>query len=144
MPIRQAEAIWEGNLREGRGRMKLSSVAFEGAYSYPSRFEDGGGTNPEELLGAAHAGCFSMAFSAALTRAGYTPEKIHTTASVHLEKLEEGFTIVRINLKTKVKIPGIQEDAFLELAEGAKKNCPISRALSVPEITLEAQLVDEP
>ena len=141
MPTRKAEAIWEGNLREGKGRMMLGSGAFEGAYSFPSRFEDGQGTNPEELIGAAHAGCFSMAFSAALGRAGYNPEKIHTTASVHLEKLEEGFTIVKVNLKSEAKVSGIAQETFLELAEGAKKNCPVSRALLGPEIILEAHLV---
>lgn len=142
MPTRKAEAIWEGNLREGKGRMMFGSGAFEGAYSYPSRFEDGQGTNPEELIGAAHAGCFSMAFSAALSRAGYNPETIHTTASVHFEKLEEGYSIVRIDLKTKAKVPGIDQETFLDLAGGAKENCPVSRALLGPEITLEAHLVE--
>jgi osmotically inducible protein OsmC len=141
MPIRHAQAIWEGNLREGKGRMKLGSGAFEGTYSYPSRFEEADGTNPEELLGAAHAGCFSMAFSSALGRAGFTPVKIETKASVHLEKLEEGFTIVRIDLETEAEVPDIEEDQFLEIANGAKKNCPISRALAVPEINLEAKLI---
>jgi osmotically inducible protein OsmC len=141
MPIRKAQAIWEGNLREGKGTMKLGSGALEGSYSYPSRFEDGQGTNPEELLGAAHAGCFSMALSSALGRAGYSPVKINTQAAVHLEKLEEGFTIVRIDLKTEAEVPDIDEKQFFELAEGAKKNCPISRALAVPEINLESKLL---
>lgn len=142
MPIRQAEAIWEGNLRDGRGTMKLGSDSFEGSYSYPSRFEEGKGTNPEELLGAAHAGCFSMALSSALGRAGYSPVKVKTEAAVHLEKLEAGFTIVRIDLKTEAKVPNIDEEKFLEIADGAKKNCPISRALAVPTINLEAKLLD--
>jgi osmotically inducible protein OsmC len=142
MPIRQAEAIWEGNLKDGKGSMKIGSGFFEGSYSYTSRFEEGKGTNPEELLGAAHAGCFSMALSSALSRAGYDPIKIETKAGVHLEKLEEGFTIVRIDLKTSAKIPNIDEDKFLEIANGAKNNCPISRALAVPEIFLEATLTN--
>lgn len=141
MPIRKAQAIWEGNLREGKGTMKLGSGALEGSYSYPSRFEDGQGTNPEELLGAAHAGCFSMALSSALVRAGYSPVRIKTQAAVHLEKLEAGFTIVQIDLKTEAEVPDIDEKQFMELAEGAKKNCPISRALAVPEINLEAKLL---
>ncbi len=142
MPIRHAEAIWEGTLREGKGTMKFGSGAFEGSYSYPSRFEEGEGTNPEELLGAAHAGCFSMAFSSALGRAGFTPVKIETEASVHLEKLEEGFTVVRIDLAVEAEVPDIDENKFLEIAEGAKKNCPISRALNVPEINLKAKLLN--
>jgi len=141
MPIRKAQAIWEGNLREGKGTMKLGSGALEGSYSYPSRFEDGQGTNPEELLGAAHAGCFSMALSSALVRAGYSPVRIKTEAAVHLEKLEAGFTIVQIDLKTEAEVPDIDEKQFMELAQGAKKNCPISRALAVPEINLEAKLL---
>jgi osmotically inducible protein OsmC len=141
MPTRHAEAIWEGNLREGKGKLELGSGAFQGMYSYPSRFEDGDGTNPEELLGAAHAGCFSMAFANALDRAGYPPEKIHTTAKVHFEKLKQGFTIVKIDLKTEALVPGVDESTFLELADGSKKNCPISRALNVPKITLEAILL---
>ena len=141
MPIRKAQAIWEGNLREGKGTMKLGSGALEGSYSYPSRFEDGQGTNPEELLGAAHAGCFSMALSSALVRAGYSPVRIKTESAVHLEKLEAGFTIVQIDLKTEAEVPDIDEKQFMELAQGAKKNCPISRALAVPEINLEAKLL---
>lgn len=141
MLTRHAEAIWEGNLREGKGKIELGSGAFQGSYSYPSRFEDAEGTNPEELIGAAHAGCFSMAFSNALDRAGYPPIRIHTTASVYFDKLEQGFTIVKIELRTEAQVPGIDEETFLELAEGAKKNCPISRALNVPEITLEAMLI---
>jgi len=141
MPIRQAEAIWEGTLREGQGKMRFGSGAFEGSYSFPSRFEQGEGTNPEELLGAAHAGCFSMALSSSLVSAGFTPVRIQTEASVHLAKLVTGFTIVRIDLKTEAEVPGIDETEFLEIADGAKLNCPISRALNVPEITLEAKLL---
>jgi osmotically inducible protein OsmC len=141
MPVRNAKAIWEGTLREGQGRVSLGSGAFEGSYSFHSRFEEAEGTNPEELLGAAHAGCFSMAFSAALERAGFVPEKIQTVADVHFEKLEEGFTIVRIELSTEAAVPDIDESQFLEIAEGAKNNCPISRALAVPEINVNASLL---
>jgi osmotically inducible protein OsmC len=121
--------------------MKLDSGSFEGSYSYPSRFEDGKGTNPEELLGAAYAGCFSMALSSALGRAGYNPIKIETQAAVHLQKLEAEYTIVRIDLKTEAQVADINEEKFLEIANGAKKNCPISRALEVPVMNLEAKLL---
>ena len=100
MPVRKADAVWEGNLKEGRGRMKLGSGAFEGAYSFSSRFEEGTGTNPEELIGAALAGCFSMALANGLSQAGYSPRHIHTNASVKIEKLEEGFKITSIMLDT--------------------------------------------
>jgi osmotically inducible protein OsmC len=142
MSIRLSQAVWEGSLREGKGRMKIGSGTWEGPYSFSSRFEEGQGTNPEELLGAAHAGCFSMALSGALGRAGYTPIKVETKASVHLEKLEVGYTIVRIDLTTAVAVPGIEEEELQEIAEDAKKNCPISRALAVPEITVNAKLLD--
>ena len=141
MAIRNAEAIWGGSLREGKGIVKLGSGAFEGAYSFQSRFEEGTGTNPEELIGAAHAGCFSMALSADLGRSGYTPTRIHTTARVYLEKVQDKFSITRIHLSTQAEVPGIDEKAFLEYAEGAKKGCPVSRALTGVEIVLEAKLV---
>lgn len=141
MAIRNAEAIWEGTLREGRGRVKLGSGAFEGAYSFQSRFEEGAGTNPEELIGAAHAGCFSMALSADLGRSGYTPKRIHTTAQVHLEQVEGKSRITKIYLDTEAEVPGIDEEIFLEHAEGAKKGCPVSQALAGVEITLNARLV---
>jgi osmotically inducible protein OsmC len=140
MAIRKAEAVWEGNLREGRGNVKLGSGAFEGAYSYTSRFEEGAGTNPEELIGAAHAGCFSMALSADLAGAGYTPQRVHTTAQVSFERVEGRATITRIHLDTQAQVPGIDEKTFLEYAEGAKKGCPVSRALASVEITLNARL----
>lgn len=140
MPVRVAEARWEGNLREGQGRVKLGSGAFEGPYSFVTRFEEGIGTNPEELIGAAHAGCFSMALSAGLVRAGFEPKRIHTTAAVHLEKVDETFTITRIELKTEAKVRGITEDAFFEQADAAKRNCPVSRALAGVEIHLDAEL----
>jgi osmotically inducible protein OsmC len=141
MPVRNAEAVWEGSLREGKGTMKLGSGAFEGKYSFQSRFEEGPGTNPEELIGAAHAGCFSMALSGNLVQAGYTPERIHTTAQVRIERGDSGFKITRVNLNTEAKVPGVDNKTFTEQAEAAKKNCPVSRALTGVEIILEAKLV---
>jgi osmotically inducible protein OsmC len=140
MAVRTSEAEWRGNLREGTGRVKLGSGAFEGSYSFPSRFEDGKGTNPEELLGAAHAGCYSMALSAGLSKAGHPPTRVHTVARVHLEKVGEGFGITRIELECEAQVPGIDGAAFQEQAEGAKKGCPISKALAATEITLKATL----
>lgn len=140
MAVRKAEAVWQGGLRDGRGRVKLGSGAFEGDYSFPSRFEEGKGTNPEELIGAAHAGCFSMALSAGLGRAGYTPKRIATTAQVHLEKSGEGFAITRIELRTEAQVPGIDAAAFAKQAEEAKRGCPVSKALAGTSITLEAKL----
>ena len=141
MPKRTASAVWEGTIKEGKGRVSLGSGAFEGQYSFASRFEEGVGTNPEELIGAAHAGCFSMALSGGLTRAGFTPMRISTAASVSLGKVGEGFKITKIELDTEAEVPGIEEAAFLELAEAAKKNCPVSQALAGTEITLNARLV---
>ncbi|MPY89665.1 MAG: OsmC family peroxiredoxin [Luteitalea sp.] len=140
MAIRTSEAEWRGNLREGEGKVKLGSGAFEGTYSFPSRFESGKGTNPEELIGAAHAGCFSMALAAGLGRAGYTPTRIQTTAKVHLDKVGEGFEITTIELETHAEVPGIDEAAFTREAESAKANCPVSKALKGPTITLAAHL----
>jgi lipoyl-dependent peroxiredoxin len=141
MPARTASAVWEGNLREGKGKMKLGSGAFEGAYSFTSRFEEGTGTNPEELIGAAHAGCFSMALSAGLGRSGFTPKRIQTTAKVHLIKADDGFKIGKIELETEAEVPQIDEKTFLEQAQGAKKSCPVSKALAGVEIQLNARLV---
>jgi osmotically inducible protein OsmC len=121
--------------------MKMSSGAYEGKYSFGSRFEEDPGTNPEELIAAAHAGCFSMAFSGALGRAGFEPESIETRAAVHLEKVEAGFSISRIELHTEARVPGIDENAFQEQAEGAKASCPVSKALAAVRIDLEARLV---
>jgi lipoyl-dependent peroxiredoxin len=140
MPTRKANAVWEGDLKGGKGSMKFGSGAFEGAYSFSSRFEEGTGTNPEELIGAAHAGCFSMAFSGALAKAGHTAEKISTEAKVHLEKVGEGFSITKVVLTTNAEVPGIEEKEFQDIAEGAKKNCPVSRALGGVEIELNASL----
>lgn len=136
---RKAEARWEGDLRGGRGNIKLGSGAFEGSYSFGTRFEGAQGTNPEELLGAAHAGCFSMALSMFLSNAGHKPTKIETAATVHLNKVGEGFSITGIDLSTRGQVPGISAADFQRIAEDAKTKCIVSRALSVP-ITLTATL----
>jgi osmotically inducible protein OsmC len=120
--------------------MRLASGAYEGAYSFSSRFEDGSGTNPEELIAAAHAGCFSMALSGALGRAGFPPEKVETRAEVHLEKGEAGFSITRIHLVTNASVPGIDAAQFAEVADGAKANCPVSKLVTGAEVTLDATL----
>jgi osmotically inducible protein OsmC len=140
MPTRKAEALWEGNLKKGKGTMKFGSGAFEGKYSFASRFEEGPGTNPEELIGAAHAGCFSMALSLILEMAGFAPERIHTVARVHIDKVGEGFKITTIELETEGRVPGIDEKTFKEKAEAAKKGCPVSMALTGVEIRLKASL----
>ncbi len=141
MPQRTAEAQWNGDLRSGSGRVKLGSGAFDGSYSYGSRFEQSPGTNPEELIAGAHAGCFTMATASGLGKAGFKPENITTNATVHLDSVPQGFKITRIDLDMEADVPGIDEAKFLEIAEGAKKNCPVSQALaSVPEITLQARL----
>jgi len=141
MPKRTANARWEGSLTEGNGTMRMASGAYEGPYSFQSRFEEGDGTNPEELIAAAHAGCFSMALSGELGRAGYDPESVETEATVHIEKVEAGFAIKRIELRTRVSAPGVDESTFQEAAEAAKKGCPVSQALAAVEsIELEAQL----
>lgn len=136
---RTATARWEGSIGDGKGSMAFGSGAFEGSYSVPSRFEEGDGTNPEELIAAAHAGCFSMALSSALTKAGTPPTRIDTTATVHIEKIDDAWTITKIELTTDGEVPGIDQKVFAEAAEGAKKACPVSRALAgVPEIKLNA------
>lgn len=140
MATRKADAVWNGALRDGTGTMKLGSGAFEGRYSFASRFEEAGGTNPEELIAAAHAGCFSMAFSAALGKAGFAPQRIATSAKVHLEKVGEGFGITRIELSTDAAVPDIDDAKFQEIANQAKENCPVSKALKAVEITLQARL----
>jgi len=142
MATRVSEAQWEGNLREGTGRLKLGSGELECAYTFASRFEQGKGTNPEELIAAAHASCFSMALSAMLSGAGHTPKRVHTTAKVHIEKVGEGFEITKIELFTDAEIPGIDDATFQDFAQQAKVGCPVSKALAaVPVITLEAKLV---
>ena len=142
MPTRKAEAEWEGNLAEGSGRLKVGSGAFEGPYSFKSRFEEGeAATNPEELLGAAHAGCFTMAITAALSRAGIKAKRIHTEARVKLEKVGEAFTITQIELETEAEIPGIDDAALQKYAQGAKENCPLSKALASTPISMTAKLL---
>ncbi|HEX9801489.1 MAG TPA: OsmC family protein [Thermoanaerobaculia bacterium] len=141
MPARTASAIWSGGLKDGDGWLKVGSGAFEGRYTFRMRFEDEPGTNPEELVGAAHAGCFSMALAGALGRAGFPPERIATTAEVHLSVGESGAQISRIDLRCEAAVPGIDAATFAEQAAGAKKNCPVSKALAAVEITLDAKLV---
>ena len=141
MPIRNAEAEWNGSIIDGKGHMKLGSGAFDGPYSFRSRMEEGPGTNPEELIGAAHAGCYSMALSAILGRAGLTPTRIHTKAAVKFEKVEGGFSITNIELSVEAEIPGTDAAAFEQFAETAKANCPVSRALAGTHITLRSTLL---
>ena len=140
MPVRNAKARWEGGLAKGHGSMALGSGAFEGQYSFGSRFEEGTGTNPEELIGAAHAGCFSMALSGVLGQAGHEPEAIDTTARVHLDKDGDGFSITTIELSTQASVPGLSEDEFQRHAQAAKSNCPVSRALAGVDVKLDARL----
>lgn len=140
MPVRSADARWEGSLQEGTGTMRLGGGAYEGPYSFTSRFEDGTGTNPEELIAAAHAGCFSMALSGALGRAGFTPTSVSTTATVHLRKGDDGFRIPQIDLVTQADVPGIDDAQFQDIADTAKRTCPVSALLAAAEITLDATL----
>lgn len=140
MATRNGSAVWNGGLKDGNGTVRLGSGAFEGAYSFSSRFEEGTGTNPEELIGAAHAGCFSMALSGALQKAGFAPRRIATTAKVHLRMGEGGASIALIELDCEAEVPGIDAASFAEQAEGAKKNCPVSKALAAVEIRLAARL----
>jgi lipoyl-dependent peroxiredoxin len=136
MAVRKAEAVWTGTLKDGKGTMKLGSGAYEGAYTFASRFEEDPGSNPEELIGAALAGCFSMFLSAQLTKAGYTPTRIATTANVHLG---DG-AIHTIELNTEAEVPGVSKEEFNRHAQESKANCPVSKALAGPDIKLEARL----
>ena len=138
---RTAQAVWKGDLKDGSGALELGSGAFKGQYSFSSRFEEGTGTNPEELIGAAHAGCFSMALSGELSKAGYTVDEIQTEAIVSMEKGEAGFGITAVKLVTKARVKGIEMDEFIKFASGAKENCPVSKALSAVKIYLEAHLL---
>lgn len=140
MAIRTADAEWKGDLPKGSGTLKTETGALSGSYSFASRFEEGAGTNPEELIAAAHAGCFSMALSNILAKAGHTPESIRTKAGVHLEKGEGGFGITRIRLECRGRVPGMDADRFREHAEEAKAGCPVSQALKAVPIELDAQL----
>jgi osmotically inducible protein OsmC len=138
MAIRESSAIWKGNLAKGKGTVRLGSGAYEGAYTFASRFEEGPGTNPEELVGAAHAGCFSMFLASLLSKAGHVPTSISTTARVHLG---DGPRITLIELSTVGDVPGIDEKTFNEIAEEAKKGCPVSQALAAVDVSLTAKLV---
>ncbi|MDX6639293.1 MAG: lipoyl-dependent peroxiredoxin [Solirubrobacteraceae bacterium] len=141
MATRNGSAEWRGGLKDGSGTVTVGDGVFEGAYSFSSRFEDGEGTNPEELIAAAHASCFAMALSASLSEGGHVPESVRTTARVHLRNLDGTPTIARIDLEVEATVPGIGEDAFRQTAEEAKAACPVSRALAgVPEIELTARL----
>ena len=141
MPIRGAQATWEGDLKQGKGSLKLDSGAFQGTYSFATRFEEAPGTNPEELIGAAHAGCFTMALSAELQKAGFTADTLSTVANVTLENHPQtSWTVTRIHLETTAKVPAITPEKFAEIAAGAKAGCPISRLFKA-EITLDAKLV---
>lgn len=138
--IRKASAVWQGDLKSGKGTMTApSGVMTNAAYSFATRFENTPGTNPEELIAAAHAGCFSMAFSAELSKAGMTPDRVETTAEVTLETVDGKPTVTRSHLTVKAKVPGADQAKFLEIANGAKAGCPISRLLKA-EITMEATL----
>ena len=139
---RSASAVWHGGLKDGKGTISTQSGTLkETQYSFGSRFETGVGTNPEELIAAAHAGCFTMALSAQLTDAGIAPETLETTAAVTLEKTDDGPTVTKIHLTTRAKVPGAEKEKFDELAKKAKEGCPISRLLKAAEISLDAQLV---
>lgn len=141
MTVNKANAQWNGDLPTGNGQFALGQGALKGKYSFKSRFEDGDGTNPEELIAAAHAACFSMAFSHQLAQAGFTPNAVKTEAEVTLTKNDSGISISKINLICDADVPGVSPEKFQELGEAAKKGCPVSKALaSVPEITLQATL----
>jgi osmotically inducible protein OsmC len=141
--VRKASAVWNGSLKEGKGTISTESgVLAKTQYSFATRFENGVGTNPEELIAAAHAGCFSMALSAQLGNAGITPESIETTAAVTLEKLESGFTVTKVHLDVAARIPGVDKAAFEKAAADAKVGCPISKLLKA-EITMSARLLGE-
>lgn len=141
MPVRTGNAVWKGTLKEGSGTLRTQSGAYEGPYNFISRFESGPQTNPEELVAAAHAACYSMALSAGLEKAGFKATKITTKASVHLEKLEAGFTITHIDLDVEADVPGVDEKKFAEISEATKAGCPISRLLTGAQINLSARLL---
>ena len=138
---RSASAVWNGGLKDGQGSVKLGSGAYEGKYSFGTRFEEAPGTNPEELIGAAHAACFSMALAAGLGKAGHSPQSISTRAQVQIEKVGEGFKITKIRLITEGRVPGIDQAKFQQFAEQTKVGCPVSQALSATPMELEAKLL---
>ena len=141
MSVKTADAVWNGSLIEGKGHLKSQSGKLDTDYTWKARAEEGPGTNPEELIAAAHAGCFSMALSHMLAKAGNPPTRIHTVANVHFEKVGEGFGITKIHLKTEGQVPGIDEATFKKHAENAKAGCPVSKALASVPISLEAKFV---
>ena len=141
MPTRKAHARWEGTLKEGKGTVDVGSGAFKGAYSFASRFETGVGTNPEELLGAAHAGCFAMALSLVLGRAGFKPDFVDAIANVTVSPHDGGFKITGSHIVCEASVQGIDQAMFMQHAESAKASCPVSQALAGTKITLEAKLV---
>lgn len=142
MAVRTSSAVWKGRLKDGSGTISLGSGGFQAPYSFASRFEEGGGTNPEELIAAAHAGCYSMALSHALAESGHVPTRVSTAAHVHLEKDAQGFHIPKIELDCEADVPGLGEEEFHTMAENAKENCPVSRLLKgTAQITLNARLL---
>lgn len=141
MPKREAKAIWNGDLQSGNGNMSFGDGAFDGAYSFKSRFKEGTGTNPEELIGAALAGCFSMALSGDLAEDNYSPKTVTTNAYVQLETVDGAPAITTIVLKVDADVANIDEDTFIEYAEGAKKNCPVSKALAGVNIELDVDFM---
>ena len=141
MPDRKANAVWEGDLQQGRGTMRLGSGAYEGTYSFKTRMGDTPGTNPEELIGAALAGCYSMALANGLTREAQAPKRVETGATVHFEQKDGGWSISRIDLLTEVEVAGIDQERFRAIAEETKSSCPVSKALTGTEIHLEARLL---
>lgn len=140
MPTRNASARWESSLRDGNGTLKTETGSVDLPYSFSSRFEEGAGTNPEELIAAAHAACFSMALANELSKADHVPDSVETTAKVHLEQGDDGFTIPRIDLVTEASVPGIDDARFQEIAAATSKACPVSKVLAAAEITLDATL----
>jgi lipoyl-dependent peroxiredoxin len=142
MPTRKAHARWKGSLKEGEGEIDFGNGMFKGPYSFASRFEERAGTNPEELLGAAHAGCFAMALSLVLGEAGFTPEYVDATAHITVRPQDGGFKIIKSHIVCEARVPGIDQTTFVQRAEGAKAGCPVSQALAGVEITLEAKLAD--
>lgn len=141
MPVRTSQAVWKGTLKEGSGTLKTGSGAYEGPYNFVSRFESGKETNPEELVAAAHAGCYSMALSGGLEKAGFKAARIATKASVHLNKVDAGFSVTQIDLDVEADVPGLDERKFAEIAEATKSGCPISRLVTGATITLKARLL---
>lgn len=140
MPTRKAKAVWNGTVKEGNGELSVESGSFKTQYSFESRFEEGTGTNPEELLGAAEAGCFSMALSMMLSEAGHDPDRIETNASVSIKMEGEDIFIPTIELDCRVAVSGIEEDEFQKVVEQARANCPVSKALKGVEISVDAKL----